>query len=210
MLAAVREAANNTDAPEDEAAALTAAVDDSADDADDHIDEADEAVDGEGAGDAGDASGDAAELAADVLTSCQMATVKDWSDDETDSFMAGVVAERARMSAIDEATLPGHEDLAADAKFNSPVSLTEFLQRQTSAEKALRASRREALDQDEGSVAGLRSAHRPANPAHVATGPAMSNEDKWRADYSASAKLRAEFADAGDYVAFMKREGAGK
>lgn len=212
MLAAVHSAVNS------EALTTETDIDESTDALDaETVEQADEAFDGADDhdlpedGDDGDDDGDGEEqLSAPRLTRDQMSAVKDWSDDETGCFAAGVEHERSRLAAIEDATLPGHEDLAADAKFNSPVSLTEFLQMQTSAEKSLRKSRRDALDSDESAVSGLRSTHRTANPSGHPQPQARTREERWLAEWNASSRLQAEFAEAGDFIAFKKRDVAGK
>lgn len=54
--------------------------------------------------------------------------------DETGS-KAAVDAERARIKAIDEITLPGYEDLAAKAKYEEPVSAEAFAMQIVAAQK---------------------------------------------------------------------------
>lgn len=206
MLAAVHAAAKpDAMSVEDEETTVDAGAGVEVEDTVEPADNGGEPENGEGAGDGNQA--DAELKPAEVLTTDQMAKVRDWSDDETKCFAAGVDYERGRLAAIDDATLPGHEDLASEAKFGAPVSLAEFLQQQTAAEKAMRTNRSTSLDEDEAALAGLRSAHRPANPS-AGLAPAMSDEDRWRTEFSASSKLRSEFADVGDYVALKKREQA--
>ena len=48
---------------------------------------------------------------------------------------AAVDAERARIKAIDEITLPGYEDLAAKAKYEEPVSAEAFAMQIVAAQK---------------------------------------------------------------------------
>lgn len=216
MLAAVHSAVNSealtTDTDIDESpAALDAETveqaDEAFDGAGDHSADDDMPEDGDDGGDDGDGE---EQLADTRLTRDQMAAVNDWSDHETGCFAAGVEHERSRLAAIEDATLPGHEELAADAKFNTPVTLTEFLQMQTSAEKSLRKSRRDALDSDESAVSGLRSTHRTANPSGQPQPQARTREERWLAEWNASSRLQAEFAEAGDFIAFKKRDVAGK
>lgn len=60
-----------------------------------------------------------------------MAAVKTGEADHT----AAVDAERARIKAIDEITLPGYEDLADKAKYENPVSAEAFAMQMVAAQK---------------------------------------------------------------------------
>ena len=60
-----------------------------------------------------------------------MAAVKTGETDHT----AAVDAERARIRAIDEITLPGFEDLADKAKYETPVSAEAFAMQIVEAQK---------------------------------------------------------------------------
>lgn len=68
---------------------------------------------------------------ADAYKNEIMATAKTGEADQT----AAVDAERARIKAIDEITLPGFEDLANKAKYETPVSAEAFAMQIVAAQK---------------------------------------------------------------------------
>lgn len=68
---------------------------------------------------------------ADAYKNEVMAAAKTGEADHT----AAVDAERARIKAIDEITLPGYEDLADKAKYETPVSAEAFAMQMVAAQK---------------------------------------------------------------------------
>ncbi len=125
---------------------------------------------------------------------------------------AGAAAERGRLQAIDDLAIDGHDDLVAKAKtdgWSAADTATAILK----AEKTLRASELagiKGVEADTGKV--------PAAPAAGDLGggkkddkpAAAKTDDELKADFAASPKLQAEFADVMDYCAIVRAEAAGK
>lgn len=115
-----------------------------------------------------------------------------------------VAAERARCAGIQAAALPGFGALATLAVSKGwPVE--DFTAAQTASATAVEAARTEAAG----------TAFRDSLPAPIAGGGGADPqpqdvESKAKAEWAASAEIRAEFGTEGALVAFRRAEAAGK
>jgi capsid assembly protease len=115
-----------------------------------------------------------------------------------------VGAERARCAAIQGAMKPGFSELAALA-VSAGWPVEQFTQAQTASAAAVEAARLE----------GASGSFRDSLPAPLAGGGGGADTpadpvEKAKADFAASADLRAEFGTEGAYVAYVQAVAAGK
>lgn len=113
---------------------------------------------------------------------------------------AGASAERARIQAVEEQLLPGHEALIKTLKFDGKSTAGDAALAITAAERSLRTSRASAL-------AGEAPTPLPLAPVASVTPSAAAGDSPSRADLDA--KARAYMADhpGTDYVAAYKAVG---
>ncbi len=115
----------------------------------------------------------------------------------------GAAAERARIQAVEEQLVPGHEDLIAGLKFDGKTTGPEAAVQVLAAERAARASHANALHDD---------APTPI-PEDVTAEDGHTSEDnlpleeRCKRKWENSPDLRAEFLDSFDrYLAYAKAE----
>lgn len=120
-----------------------------------------------------------------------------------------VKAERSRVLGIAAAAFPGQEKLAASL-IESGASLGEAALAFNADHKAKGAKVMANLEADEAAVKGLRS--EPANGAEAPKNPlaGLQGEALWKAEYSGSAELQAEFGSEPSYVSFKRAEANGR
>jgi signal peptide peptidase SppA len=119
----------------------------------------------------------------------------------------GATAERARIQAVFEQSIPGHEALINSLAFDGKTSGAEAAVAVLGAEKALRTK-----------ALGDRRADAPAAVPHAAApvgaAPATNKdapiEERAKAAWDGDAKLRADFGNFDTYLAYAKAEDAGK
>jgi signal peptide peptidase SppA len=119
----------------------------------------------------------------------------------------GADGERARILALEEAAPDGYDDLVAAAKAD-PGQTAETLavailkkQKQDGAQHL--EQRAKASDE----LNDLKSRASATGDAGAAAVP--QTEDGWKAEWAASEKLRAEYVNAADYIAYRKAEARG-
>lgn len=115
-----------------------------------------------------------------------------------------VAQERARCAAIQAAAQPGFTALAALA-VSAGWPVEQFTQAQAASAEAVENAR----------IEGAGNAFRQSLPAPIAGAGAAAEApvdpiEKAKADFAASAELRAEFGTEGAYVAYVQAEAAGK
>ena len=114
---------------------------------------------------------------------------------------AGAEAERNRIKAVEEQTLPGHEALIAGLKFDGKTSGPEAASRVLAAEKQMRQTRLSSLETE---------APKPVPPTNEPSIP-IAGPEKDERDWNANAELRDEFVDNKEaFLAFRKKEREGK
>lgn len=120
-----------------------------------------------------------------------------------------VKAERARVLGIAAAAFPGQEKLALSL-IEKGASLGDAALAFNADHKAKGAKVMANLEADEASVKGLRS--EPANGAEAPKNPlaGLQGEALWKAEFSGSADLQAEFGSEGAFLAFKRAEANGR
>lgn len=142
---------------------------------------------------------------ADIASEIEASAKASADADQKAAVQTAVETERARIAAIDEIAMAGHEDLVKAAKADGR-SAEQVALDMVKADKAAGASH----------LAGLRSADAaaavPAMPTSEAstTSTNLSSEDQAEAQWDKDAALRSEFGgDKGAYLAFVKAEASG-
>lgn len=128
---------------------------------------------------------------------------------EEDKVAKAVKAERNRVLSIAAAAFPGQDRLCAKL-IETGASLGEAALAFNADHKAKSAKVMANLDADEANVKGLRS--EPANGAETPRNPlaGLQGEALWKAEYSGSADLQAEFGGESGYLAFKRAEANGR
>lgn len=142
---------------------------------------------------------------ADLVTEIEASATAAASTQTETRVQEAVAAERARIAAIDELAVDGHEDLVAAAKADGR-SAEAFAVDLLKAEKAAGGTYLKQLREADAS-AGVE----PAPVGAETTAAAETDEEKAEAKWNSDAGLRSEFGgDKGAYLAFAKAEAAGK
>lgn len=135
---------------------------------------------------------------------------------QTEFSVLGATAERTRIQAVESALIPGHEALIASLKFDGKTSGGDAALAVNQAERTMRTA--------QGAAANAEAPNPVAStpPATVEQGldakaaaekqrvEALPLEDRCKAQWDASASLRAEFFSLADYTALVKAETSGK
>ena len=121
---------------------------------------------------------------------------------------AGAHAERERIAAVRAQSLPGHEalieTLAADGKTTGPEAAAAVL----AAERSVRQAQAQAHAGDAPKPAPHAAA--PAVEQPIAEDKTRPIEERSKAAWDSDPKLRAEFANYDEYLAFARADDAGK
>lgn len=120
----------------------------------------------------------------------------------------GATAENARVQAVQEQLIPGHEALIQTLMFDGSTSGPEAAVQIVNAEKSARQSTLASIQADAPAPVA-----QPANDPVAAPAPpnAAPLEERAQAEWDASGELRAEFGSQfGAYLAFKKAEEAGQ
>ncbi|MFM2126256.1 MAG: hypothetical protein RL328_2707, partial [Acidobacteriota bacterium] len=121
-------------------------------------------------------------------------------------FEAGAAAERQRIQDVEAQSLPGHEALIAQLKFDGKTTGPEAAVQVLAAERSANQSQ----------LAAIREERIKPVPAAVAQegaqddGADLSPEDRARAEWDKDASIRAEFAKFETYLAWHKAHAAGQ
>lgn len=123
-----------------------------------------------------------------------------------EGFEAGKKAERDRIREVEGVSIPGHEKLIAELKFNGTTTGPEAAVKVLEAEKALRETKRESFVADAAKPA-------PAAPAPAKEDPEaelakLPLEQQAKIRWDRSPEIREEFFMSGfaGYLAFLKNE----
>lgn len=129
--------------------------------------------------------------------------------EEENKVAKAVKAERTRVLSIAAAAFPGQDKLCARL-IESGATIGDAAIAFNADHKAKSAKIMASLDVDEASVKGLRS--EPANGTEAPKNPlaGLQGEALWKAEYSGSADLQAEFGSESGYLAFKRAEANGR
>ena len=128
----------------------------------------------------------------------------------------GAAAECARIQAVESATIPGHEALIASLKFDGKTTGGEAALAVNKAERDIRVAQGKSATADAPkpvastpapTVDPTLDAKATADAQRVA---ALPLDERCKAQWEASATVRAEFASLADYIALTRAEEAGK
>jgi hypothetical protein len=127
-----------------------------------------------------------------------------------EAFEAGALAgserECERIQAVEAASLPGHEPLIQQLKFDGKTTGPEAAQAVLAAEKTLRDRRLANLKAE----APLPMADAIAPIIPEASEANLPLEDRAKLAWNRQPELREEFTGLGSYLAYLKAEAAGK
>jgi hypothetical protein len=119
--------------------------------------------------------------------------------------VAGATAERERIQSVEAQSIPGHEKLIQELKFDGKTTGEQAAVKILQSEKALRLNMQTQLQSD--GVLPLSHVPAPAVDDGVASMP--DGPDKWKAEYEKSPELQKEFKACETYVAYMAGVAAG-
>ena len=135
-----------------------------------------------------------------------MVTADDLQQQVADSREQGAADERARIQAVEEQLIPGHEALIGELKFDGKTTGPEAAQKVLAAEKSARASVVGEIDAETGKAV-------PAAEGGQESGVDSSApiEERAKAEWDKDSDLRSEFGGKFEsYLAFRKNEEAGR
>lgn len=140
---------------------------------------------------------------------CGETAEKPDDEEDKDKMSKAVLAERTRVLGIAAAAFPGQAKLALSL-IGKGASLGDAALAFNADHKARGAKVMANLEADEAAVKGLRS--EPANGAEAAKSPlaGLTGEALWKAEFSGSAELQAEFGSEAGYLAFKRAEANGR
>ena len=125
---------------------------------------------------------------------------------------AGIIAERERIQAVEAQSLPGHEKLIAQLKFDGKTSGPEAAVQILAAEKAAGTAQLRDLRADAGTGAAASASQTGDHGSEdAALDAAKTPEERLKAKWDKDAKLRADFGDDFKaFAAFDKAHASGK
>jgi len=144
-----------------------------------------------------------ADLDAAVVEAREVAAKEALSDIDqikAEAFTAGAEAERARIKAVEEQLIPGHEALINTLKYDGETTGEQAAVQVLQAVKQKGATTLQSIADN---------APKPIPPTQDSNGvdPTAPLEDRCKAEWDKSADLRAEFGDSFDsYLAYRKNE----
>jgi len=121
----------------------------------------------------------------------------------------GAQAERERIKGIEDAIMPGHEELAREAKFDGKTTPGEFALKQTQAEKSMRDEKAAAFEED---AVDPVNQPEPGDEKEVEEEESEKPfEEQAKAEWNKDKALREEFLDNFDsYLAYARKAAEGK
>ena len=120
-------------------------------------------------------------------------------------FAEGIKSERERILAIEEASLPGHEDLVTKAKQDADMTADKLALQIVAREKQRGTKYIEQAAAAEKEMPKVTPNFESASPEKAKFDKDAPLEDRAKAEWQNDAKLRSEFADDYDaYFAFKK------
>lgn len=135
---------------------------------------------------------------------------KQWFDE---GFRAGAEAERARIQAVQEQTMPGHEALIEIMKFDGKTTGGQAAVQILAAEKKHLAGIAADLRTDAGAPSVNSPTEDTVRTTQTDASSTMSPEqvtDIAKREWATNPKLHREFTGEAQYVAFRKAEAAGR
>lgn len=129
---------------------------------------------------------------------------------QTASRTEGATAERARIEAIDKLARPGREKLIADAKADPAMTADKTAIAILAADDAAKDAQLAGIKSVETEGSKVKPAPHAGGTSEQPAKLTGTTPDEWKAEFAGSKELQAEFASAGDYVAFKQAEAAGK
>lgn len=126
------------------------------------------------------------------------------ADAEKDGVKIGAAGELARINAVADLSMPGHEDLISTLMFDGKTSAPDAALALMAAEKKVRETALAALGT--GGVAAVASATSPAVEilADQDVGHGEFDKDKALEKYKGSVELKKEFRDFESYLAYAQ------
>ena len=120
----------------------------------------------------------------------------------------GAEAERKRIKAVEEQTLPGHEALIEQLKWDGTTTGEQAAVKVLQAEKAKASIILKNLEAD--AIDPVPVDNSAGDAPGGSTAPLPEGPEKWKADYAASKELQKEFRDVETYIAFKTGESQGR
>lgn len=145
---------------------------------------------------------------ADLVADLEAKAKADAEKDAETKAKAAADAERARILAIDEVAMPGHEDLVSTAKSDGKTTAAELALQILKADKAAGSRALDTREADDGQVAVPSTPQAGSSTLSLPEGAPI--EDRARAEWDKDAKIRAEFDTFETYLALRKAEDAGR
>jgi signal peptide peptidase SppA len=125
-------------------------------------------------------------------------------------MLEGATAERARIQAVENASLPGHEKLIAGLKFDGKTTGGDAALAVMSAERQLRTTASTTLAADAPTPAASTATPAiEAKPADPMADKSKPIEERCKAQWEASATVRAEYASLEEFTALARAEERG-
>lgn len=124
----------------------------------------------------------------------------------SEGFEAGKSAERARIQEVERVSIPGHEKLIAELKYDGRTSGPEAAVKVLEAEKALRETKQASFVAD--GPAPVKPAPAPENESLEAQEAGLPVEERCRKRWDRDANIREEFKMGGlaSYTAFERNK----
>jgi len=117
-----------------------------------------------------------------------------------DGFKSGAENERARIKGIEDGSLPGHEALVSQMKFDGTTTPEQAAVKILQAEKTMRETKLEGFKADAPPIVPTVDAAKDAPKKAEGQDGVLLTEDQLKNKFNGDANLRAEFA--GDFEAF--------
>jgi len=122
--------------------------------------------------------------------------------------LSAATAERTRILGIEANAMPGHEKLVTAMKTDPTVTPDQAAGRIIAADKALRAGELRAIEDVETVTGGVKPA--AVSGGHQPAPETANTVEGWKAEWSKSADLKAEFETAEQYAVFKEAETNGR
>lgn len=124
-----------------------------------------------------------------------------------EGFKAGSEAERKRILAIEEVSMPGHEAMIKAAKEDGKTTAGDLAMKIVTAEKQRGTKTLKTMEEDANEQPVVQPTTQTQNPSVDANAPI---EERAEAEWNNSPDLRTEFGSKEAYMAFRKAEDQGR
>lgn len=114
----------------------------------------------------------------------------------------GAKAERERIQAVLDKSMPGHEELIESLAFDGETTGEQAAVKVLAAEKGVIQAKADGLKDTKDAPGAVTD---PDND-----GPAATDEDGWKAEFESKPELQAEFGNVDGYVAYKKAQANGQ